>query len=179
MSGFGAVRTSTGGMLRHKVQALVIGGVLLVSTASATLGLALLSASNAPFQHAFAAQRGADATLTLTRQPSSAQLKAAQSLRGVTASSGPFGEVTVQTEEGGQPWGQLTLAGRPAASGSVDDLVLTAGHWVTGPGQIVLSGTPADQGLQTGARLVVTGVPGKPALTVVGFANSVTDSADG
>jgi putative ABC transport system permease protein len=179
MSGFGAVRTSTGGMLRHKVQALVIGGVLLVSTASATLGLALLSASNAPFQHAFAAQRGADATLTLTRQPSSAQLKAAQSLRGVTASSGPFGEVTVQTEEGGQPWGQLTLAGRPAASGSVDDLVLTAGHWVTRPGQIVLSGTPADQGLQTGARLVVTGVPGKPALTVVGFANSVTDSADG
>ena len=35
-------------MLRHKVQAVVIGMVLLVSTASATLGFALLAASNAP-----------------------------------------------------------------------------------------------------------------------------------
>ena len=40
-------------MLRHKVQAVVIAMVLLVSTASATLGSALLAASNAPFAHAF------------------------------------------------------------------------------------------------------------------------------
>jgi putative ABC transport system permease protein len=180
MSGFGAVRTASGGMLRHKVQALVIGGVLLVSTASATLGLALLSVSNAPFQHAFAAQHGADVTLTATSAlASAAQLEATHSLRGVAASSGPFPQVTVQAEQGGQPWGQLTLVGRPAASGPVDDLVLTAGHWVTGPGQIVLSGTPADQGLQTGARFTVTGVPGNQVLTVVGFANSVTGTADG
>jgi putative ABC transport system permease protein len=180
MSGFGAVRTATGGMLRHKVQALVIGGVLLVSTASATLGLALLSVSNAPFQHAFAAQHGADVTLTVAGgSASAAQLDATRLVPGVTGSLGPFPQVTVQTEQGGQPWGQLTLAGRPSASGSVDDLVLTAGHWVTGPGQIVLSGTPADQGLQTGAKLMVTGVPGSPVLTVVGFANSVTGSADG
>jgi putative ABC transport system permease protein len=180
MSGFGAVRTATGGMLRHKVQALVICGVLLVSTASATLGLALLSVSDAPFQHAFAAQRGADVTATVTTGlASAAQLDATRSLRGVTGASGPFPEVTVQAEQGGQPWGQLTLAGRAAPSGPVDDLVLTAGRWATGPGQIVLSGTPADQGLQTGARLTVTGVPGKPVLTVVGFANSVTNTADG
>jgi hypothetical protein len=51
MRWFGAVRTATGGMLRHKVQAVVLGMVLLVSTASATLGLALLAASNGPFQH--------------------------------------------------------------------------------------------------------------------------------
>ena len=50
MSWFGPVRTATGGMLRHKVQAVVIGMVLLVSTASATLGLALLAAGNAPFR---------------------------------------------------------------------------------------------------------------------------------
>ena len=49
----GAIRTATGGMLRHKVQAAVIGMVLLISTASATLGFALLAASNAPFQNAF------------------------------------------------------------------------------------------------------------------------------
>ena len=54
----GSVAAASGGMLRHKVQAVVIGMVLLVSTASATLGLALLAASNGPFDHAFAAQRG-------------------------------------------------------------------------------------------------------------------------
>ena len=38
--------------------------VLLVSTASATLGLALLAASSGPFDHAFAAQRGAEVALS-------------------------------------------------------------------------------------------------------------------
>jgi putative ABC transport system permease protein len=180
MSGYGAVRTAAGGMLRHKVQAIVIAAVLLTATASATLGFTLLAASNAPFRHAFAAQRGADVALTVnSAQASGAQLDATRSLRGVTAASGPFPEVTVQAEQGGQPWGQMTLVGRPSPSGPVDDLVVNAGHWVTGPGQIVLSGTPASQGLQTGARLMVTGVPGKPVLTVVGFANSITNTADG
>ena len=45
MSWLGAVRTATGGLLRHKVQAVVIGLVLLISTASATLGLALWPAT--------------------------------------------------------------------------------------------------------------------------------------
>jgi putative ABC transport system permease protein len=180
VSGYGAVRTATGGMRRHKVQTIVIAAVLLTATASATLGFTLLAASNAPFQHAFAAQHGADVTLTVnSARASTAQLDATRSLRGVVAGSGPFPEVTVQAEQGGQPWGQLTLVGRPGPSGPVDDLVLNAGHWITGPGQIVLSGTPAGQGLQTGARFTVTGVPGNPVLTVVGFANSITSTADG
>jgi putative ABC transport system permease protein len=180
MRGFSAVRTATGGMLRHKVQAIVIGMVLLVSTASATLGLALLSANNAPFQHAFAAQQGADLTLTVTAaHTNAAQLAATRSLSGVTAASGPYPATVVQTQQGGQPFGGLVLAGRSSPSGPVDDLVLNAGHWVTGPGQIVLSGTPSDQGVQTGATLTISGVPGSPALTVVGFANSITNTADG
>ena len=56
----GAIRTATGGILRHKVQATVIGVVLLISTASATLGFALLAASNAPFR----ARSGASAART-------------------------------------------------------------------------------------------------------------------
>jgi putative ABC transport system permease protein len=65
MSWGGAIRTATGGMRRHKVQAVVIAAVLLISTASATLGFALLAAGNRPFQRAFAAQRGAEVTLTV------------------------------------------------------------------------------------------------------------------
>jgi putative ABC transport system permease protein len=52
-------------MLRHKVQAVAIGLVVLVSTASATLGLTLLAASNGPFRAAFGAQHGADLTVTV------------------------------------------------------------------------------------------------------------------
>ena len=63
-SWLGPVRTASGGMRRHKVATVVIAVVLFVATASATLGLALLAATNGPFTHAFSAQRGADLTVT-------------------------------------------------------------------------------------------------------------------
>ena len=179
MSRAGAIRTATGGMMRHKVQALVIGLVLLIATASATLAFALLAASNGPFNHAFAAQHGADVALNVNpAQASAQQLAGTRSLPGVTAAAGPFGQVTVQTRQGGQPFGQLTLAGRASPGGPLDDLVLSAGHWPDAPGQVVL-GTSEGPGLPTGSTLTVTGVPGSPVLTVVGFANSVTSTADG
>jgi putative ABC transport system permease protein len=185
VSRMGAVRTASGGTLRHSVQAVVIGVVLLISTASATLGLALLAAANGPFNQAFAAQHGAD--IAVTANPASAtpaELAATRTLRGVTAAAGPFAEATVQLQQGGQPVGQLTLAGRAAPGGPVDDLDLSAGHWPDGPGQVVLdtgsSGVgSADFMAPVGTALTVTGVPGTPTLTIVGLANSVTSTADG
>jgi putative ABC transport system permease protein len=184
MSWLSAVRTATGGLLRHKVQAIVIGLVLLISTASATLGLTLLSVSNAPFTHAFAAQRGADVAVTVNARASSAELDATRSLRGVTAAAGPFSSSTVQAQTGGQPFGQLTLAGRASPGGPVDDVVLENGHWPDGPGQVVIEvrrrgGGPnaGGDGLELGNTLTLTGLP--ETLTVVGFANSITDTADG
>ncbi len=180
MSWFGPVRTATGGLMRHKVQAVVIGMVLLVSTASATLGLALLAAGNAPFQHAFAVQDGADLAVTVNpARATAAQLDATRALRGVTAAAGPFAEATVQVQAQGQPWGQFTLAGRASPGGPVDDAVLTAGHWPDAPGQVVLDDASGNGGLQIGNTLTITGRPGARPLTVVGFANSVTDTADG
>ncbi len=183
MSWLGAIRTATGGMLRHKVQAVVIGMVLLVSTASATLGFALLAASNTPFIHAFGTQRGADVTVTVNAaRATSAELAATGTLGGVTAAAGPFAEATVPVQSGGQPFGQLLLAGRASPGGPVDNVVLNAGHWPDGPGQVVLDGSQIPGqggGPQLGSTLTVTGVPGAPALTVVGFANSITNTADG
>jgi len=192
MSWFSPIRTATGGPLRHKMQAVVIAMVLLVSTASATLGFALLAASNTPFTHAFSAQRGADVTVTVNAaRASSAQLAATRALGGVTAAAGPFAEATVQAQSGGQPFGQLVLAGRASPGGAVDDVVLNAGHWPDAPGQVVLDASPGpaqdgqgdgpSQGGEPklGSTLSVTGVPGAPALTVVGFANSITNTADG
>jgi putative ABC transport system permease protein len=176
----GAVRTATGGVLRHKVQAIVLGVVLLVSTASATLGLALLAASDAPFQHAFAAQDGAHLTVTVNPAHADvAQLAGTRTLRGVTAMAGPFAEATVPTQWQGQGFGQLVLVGRASPGGPVDDAVLTAGHWVTGPGQIVLDAPSGGGGPVLGNTITVTGLKHPVDLTVVGFANSVTYSADG
>src|ERR1019366_4896528 len=169
MSWLGPIRTASGGLLRHKVQAVVLGMVLLVSTASATLGFALLAATNAPFNHAFGTQRGADVTVTVNAaHTSSAKLAATGHLSGVTAAAGPFGEATVQVQAGGQPFGQLALAGRASPGGAVDEVVLDNSP-TSGQGY----GTPI------GSTLSVTGVPGAPALVVVGFANSITNTADG
>jgi putative ABC transport system permease protein len=180
VSWFGAVRTATGGLLRHKVQAIVLGMVLLVSTASATLGLALLAASDAPFQHAFAAQDGAHLTVTVDPAHADvAQLASTRTLHGVTAMAGPFAETTVPTQWQGQGFGQLVLVGRASPGGPVDDAVLTAGHWVTGPGQIVLDAPSGGGGPVLGNTITVTGLKHPVNLTVVGFANSVTYSADG
>jgi putative ABC transport system permease protein len=182
MSWLGPVRTATGGLLRHKVQAVVLGMVLLVSTASATLGLALLAATDGPFVTAFNAQNGAHLSVTVNpARASAAQLSRTRALPGVTAMAGPFGQATVQTQWDGQPFGQLTLAGRAAAGGPVDDVTLTAGHWVTGPGQIVLNGPPGGggDGPAVGDVVSVTGLGHPLTLTVAGFASSITNSADG
>jgi putative ABC transport system permease protein len=179
MSWLGPIRTATGGMRRHKVQAGVIGMVLLIATASATLGFALLAASNAPFRAAFAGQHGAHATISADpARASTTRLDQTRSLPGVTAAAGPFTVATVQTDQGGQPWGQFILAGRPAAGSPVDNLVLDGGHWADGPGQMVVDGGPGG-GIDLGTTFTVTGVKGSPVLTVVGFANSITNTADG
>jgi putative ABC transport system permease protein len=180
LSWMGAVRTATGGMLRHKVQAVVLSMVLLVSTASATLGLALLAVNDGPFIRAFNAQHGAD--LSVTANPAragAAQLAATRSRPGVTALAGPFGQAIVPTQWGGQDFGELTLVGRSAPGGPVDDAVLNAGHWLTGPGQVVLNTTPGDGGPVVGNTIIVTGLQHAVTLTVVGFASSITNTADG
>ena len=125
----------------------MIGVVLLISTASATLGFALLAASNAPFQSAFSSQHGAHVTVTANpAHASPAELAGTRTLGGVTATAGPFAAATVAAQYGGQPFGQLILAGRPSPGGPVDDVVMNAGHWPDAPGQVVLDGAATPPG---------------------------------
>ena len=177
-----AVRAVRGGLSGRRVQAIVIGLVVLVATAASTLALGLLVDSNAPFDHAFAAQHGSQVTAT-TGAPS-AQLAATTRLPGVTAASGPFPEATVGVNIpvaapigcSGPPGvfhDVLDVAGRASPGGPVDDLTLTSGHWATQPGQVVLT----DIQTALGTQITVTGVPGSPRLTVVGMATSITQTA--
>ncbi len=179
-----AVRAARTGLSGRRVQTVVIGLVLLVSTAASTLAVGLLVDSNAPFDHAFAAQHGSE--VTATAQASTAQLAATAHLPGVTAAAGPFPETTVTatvpfTPPPGQgPPGvfqqQLALVGRPSPGGPVDDLTLESGRWPTQPDQIVLSDTRGP-GENIGTQITVTGLPGSPHLTIVGFATSITQTA--
>ena len=184
-----AVRAARGGLSGRRVQTMVIGLVLLISTAASTLALGLLVDSNAPFDHAFAAQHGSE--VTATARATTAQLAATAHLPGVTAAAGPFPETTVTAGipvtpnpgETGCPSGgciiqaQLTVVGRASPGGPVDDLTLTSGHWPTQPDQIVLAG-PRGPDEQLGGQVTVTGVPRSPHLRIVGFASSITQTAD-
>ena len=180
------IRAVSGGVTRRKVQTVVIFTVLLVSTGACVLALGLVVDSNAPFDSAFAAQRGAHAVVTVNAgKATRADLAATARVSGVTDAAGPFAEATITPGLPGPPGsaGQvtappMTLAGRASPGGPLDDLILQQGRWARRPGEVVLSSNYR-YGLPLGARLTVTGVPGTPQLTVVGIANSINQSADG
>src|SRR5262249_1954118 len=181
-------RAVSGGVTRRKVQTVVIFTVLLVSTASATLGLGLLLDSNDPFQHAFAPHPGAAlpaTTRTAAARGPGGRLAGARRLPQVTAAAGPFAEATITprvSAHGGITLPPATVAGRASPGGPVDELTLDAGRWAQHPGEIVLSRDfsgvgPAAQLI--GTQITVTSAPGHPVLTVVGVAKSITDTANG
>jgi putative ABC transport system permease protein len=171
------------------VQTAVLVLTALVSVAASVLGLGLLVASAAPFDRAFADQRGAhlrmdfDGTAVTGRQ-----LAATAGVPGVTAAAGPFPLATVpvavrrDTDTSGPPpgadLGLLTIAGRGDPAAAVDALTLTAGRWADAPGELVQNAQ--DQRPEViGSRLAASSPTGAVVLTVVGLAGSVTHSADG
>ena len=176
-----AVRTATGGLLRHKVQAVVLGMVLLVSTASATLGLTLLAASNGPFQHAFNAQDGAHLSLTVNpAHAGAAQLAATRTLprghgagRAVRPGDGPgaMGRPALRAAHARR----AVLGGRPGGRRGAERRALADRAGPDRPGRH--SGGRRPGGRQQDRRHRVAAAP--VTLTVVGFANSITYTADG
>ena len=181
----GPVARAVRGGSRHRMQSAVIGLVVLVSTVASVLALGLLAGSNAPFDHAFATQRGAQLAMTIdSGKVTPAQLAATRHLPGVTAASGPFPEATVAPEVTGSGGTAVhlplvTLAGRGSPGGAVDQVTLDAGHWVRGPGEIVVARGLPGATLHLGQRITVAGAARTGRLTVVGIATSVTGTADG
>ena len=181
-------RAIRGGVARRRVQTVVIALVLLVSTGASVLALALVVDSSAPFDHSFAAQRGAHlAVIVDPARATPADVTGTTWLKQVTAAAGPFAAVSIVSQLAGHSGPDaslppMTLAGRPAPGGRVDDLTLQSGHWADRPGQMVLavnSSSDVQIGLPLGAKITATSAPGHPVLTVVGEATSVTNSADG
>jgi putative ABC transport system permease protein len=170
-------RAARGGLGGRKLQAVIIGLVVLVATAASTLALGMLADAHTPFDHAFASQRGADVAVTVnTSVATAAEITAATKVKGVTAVAGPFAAENVDAQVSmpgvsGTVTNPMNFVGRPSPGGPVDDLTLQQGHWATSDNQVVIStnapGVP-------GSTITV----GKHVMTVVGIANSVTNTAD-
>jgi putative ABC transport system permease protein len=163
------------------LQTSVIGLVVLASTITIVVALGLLDAASAPFDRAFAGQRGSQVTATFTAAKVSAgQLAATARASGVTAAAGPF-ELALATLD--RPvvthsQGPVTVVGRADPGGPVDRVDLWAGHWATGPGQVVFSSPPGIAGdgshSTLGQQVLLSGI----RFTVVGLASSVSETAD-
>ena len=181
------IKAASGGLTRHLVQTLVIVIVLAAATAAATLGLSLLTNANEAFTNGFAAHHGADISVTVdASRITGAQLAATRHVTSVTQVAGPYPQLTITLQPSvsrGGPRGpgsaagpQITVVGRASAGGPLDDLTANQGHWLTGPGQLVMavysgSGT-------VGSKVTVISAPGKPKLTIVGVGGSVARLGD-
>jgi putative ABC transport system permease protein len=182
MSALGRVVRS--GVGRRRVQTVVIGLVVMIAVTAAVLGGSLLVASRAPFERAFGQQHGAHlaAQFDATRA-TAAQLSASARAAGVTATAGPFPTAAITpVNERDRPMEPMTVAGRARPGGPVDAVALSAGRWVSGPGEIVLHADgrlPEQMRSRVGDVLRLPDLPGAPTLTVVGTARSVSETAGG
>ncbi|GAA1300056.1 ABC transporter permease [Saccharothrix xinjiangensis] len=172
-------RVARGAVRRRRLQTVVIGVVVGVSTATIVLALGLLAAASAPFDRAHAQQGGAHLVAAFDRTAVSAeQLTAAAGRAGVEAVAGPFDQVAldVSANRGAMVAPTLNAVGRADPGGPVDRVNVWRGRWVAGPGEVVLDVPPgSDLGVRPGERL---DVQGGHRLTVVGLAHSVSDTAD-
>jgi len=172
-------RASRAAVKRRRVQTFVIGLVVLLSTTTIVVALALLQASSAPFDQAFAKQRGPHAIAVYDpAKVTDAQLAGART--GVTAAAGPFGQVTLDVREFSElgPPGLKTVVGRADPGGPVDRLNLWQGRWPSAPGEVALNRAdpgPDNDGPPMDSAEITLG--GK-RYTVVGRAHSLGQTAD-
>ncbi|MEU5145822.1 ABC transporter permease [Streptomyces yangpuensis] len=172
-------RASRAAVKRRRLQTFVIGMVVLCSTTTVLLALALLDAATSPFDKAYAAQRGPHTVAAFDAAKVTPEQLARTARRpGVTAAAGPFGQSVLEVPKG---WlwmagGSLTVVGRADPGGPVDRVELLRGRWATAPGEIVVAspsgGSPKPELLGTSLA-----VPGSAPLTVVGFGTSMSKSA--
>ncbi|MFG1906657.1 FtsX-like permease family protein [Kribbella sp. NPDC048928] len=161
---------------RRRVQTLVIGVVVLLSTTMIVVALGLLAASSGPFDQAYAKQSGAQLTASYDRSKvSDAQLT--EAARSAAAVAGPFATAALELSPN-QMADSLLTVGRADPGGSVDRLNVWQGRWATKTGEIVLNRNPTDSGGRGAPKLNGPLSAGGQTFTIVGFAYSVSQSAD-
>ncbi|MBS2551779.1 ABC transporter permease [Catenulispora sp. NL8] len=192
MSALGKVVRS--GVGRRRVQSFVMALTTLAAVTSSVLSLGLLTVVQSPFDHAFAKRDAAHLAVQFDgAKATAAQAAATAHAAGVTEAAGPYPITTALDSVIGPDCTEsigpgmtfantaappVTVTTRPnlTAGTGLDQIVLDQGAWPTGPNQIVLNNWPSDC---LGKSVVFSALPGKPSFKVVGFANSLTDTATG
>ena len=173
-------RAARAAVRRRRLQTIVIALVTMASTGAMVVALGLVDAASAPFDKAFAAQRGPHVVAAFVPgKVSDAALRRAAEQPGVEAAAGPFAQATIDDlPRGGDASplvGAATVVGRSDPEGPVDRLDVWAGRWATAPGEIVVN---RDQGWAPDDLGRKIEVPSGPTLTVVGFAFDLSRTAD-
>jgi putative ABC transport system permease protein len=165
-------RAARAAVRRRRLQTAVIAVVVLFSTATLVVALRLLDASSAPFDRVFDEQAGAH--VVAVHEPATAV---------PPATAGPFPQVVLVVPGDVDMFhvsGPLTVVGRADPGGPVARVDLWDGRWATGPGEIVLADLPPAPGYHPASQTgKVIRFEDGPALTVVGFAYDVSQTADG
>jgi putative ABC transport system permease protein len=167
---------------RRRLQGGVVTLIVLLASGTAALALTLRTAAASPYDHAFAAQRGAHLAVVFDgRVVTPDRLARTPRLLGVSAWAGPWPTTGINLRAStGSGRFSLNVQGRADPGGNVERLRLAAGRWLTAPGQIVLTRSLAEQrGLSPGDRLVDLDVPTRPALEVVGEVIDVDEGEAG
>lgn len=183
-----ALRAASGGLIRHRVQTVVVFVVVAAASAAATLGLTLYTSANEGFLNAFAVYHGPDLAVTVNAaRVTRSQLARTSSLNGVTQAAGPYPETGLSLQAGEAPHGpeapagpplSYTVVGRSSRGGPLDDLTLNGGQWPASLGQIAI-GVYIPLRVPVGSKVTVTSLAGHPQLTVAGFgATAVQINAD-
>lgn len=181
-------RVVRSGVSRRWVQTVVITLATAAAVTSGVLGVGLLVASNAPFDHAFTGQRGAHLTvLTDPAKTTTAQLADTAGADGVAEASGPFAVAQVMVFPGPPPGMSepppgargpvLTVAARTGPGDGVDQVTLTEGRWAEKTGEGVLA-AGGDFRVQVGDTVSMGEGTEVRDVAVVGLARSVSDTAD-
>jgi putative ABC transport system permease protein len=178
--GKGMAQVVRSGVSRRRTQTLVMTLAALMAVGASVAALALLVASSAPFNRAFSAQHGPDLVAQFdTGKVTDARIAATERLPGVTTTAGPYAQAAVNRDPASGPGPGMTLVGRSSGGGALDDVTMYSGHWVTGPGQIVISSDLTGPRQSVGGTITLKEGARSIPLTVVGIAKSVVGTADG
>ncbi len=177
-------RVARAAVRRRRLQAVVLGVVVLASTAMLVVTLGLMAAVSGPFDKVYNAAKGPHIIAQYdSSKATTAQITRTARASGVEASAGPYPVAVVHrpTASGG-PFalhGVFTVVGRDRPDTSVDTMRVFSGRWATRAGEIVLNVPNGFGGTKLIDNDVHVNAPGGVDLKVVGYATSVGNSADG
>ncbi|MGO8950070.1 MAG: ABC transporter permease [Ktedonobacterales bacterium] len=167
-----------GELRRRRLQAIVVLLIVGLASGVGTVATLLFTQASAPYMTAFQEYQGAHLAVFYNgSKVTNQQLLATTRLPEVTTSGGPWQYSLLPLAYGTQKTTVQVIA-RPDPGGPVDQLRLTAGRWVTAPGEIVLTHSYAEEiGAGVGNQVELLGNSGPAAFGVVGEVADIDEAS--